>query len=84
LSGFDEPDNVDWINDSARPLIHAVEPRALAELALQIADDVDRRVAALEPSDMYPANPESPLNAIRAGHRGEHLDQIEEVLSRRG
>lgn len=83
LSGFDEPDNVDWINDSARPLIHAVEPRALAELALQIAEDVDRRVAALDPRDMYPANSESPLNAVRAGHRGEHLDEIEKVLSRR-
>ena len=79
-----EPDDVDWINDSARPLIHAVEPRALAELALRIAEDVDRRVAALDPGDMYPRNPESPLNAIRAGHRGEHLDQIEEALSHRG
>jgi hypothetical protein len=85
LSGSDhEPDDVDWINDSARPLIQAVEPRALAELALQIADDVDRRVAALEPRDMYPGNAESPLSAIRASHRGEHLDQIEEALSRRG
>ena len=66
------------------PLIQAVQPRALAELALQIAEDVDRRVAALDPRDMYPGNPESPLVAIRASHRGEHLDQIEEALSRRG
>ncbi len=55
LSGSDdEPDNVDWINDSARPLIEAVEPRALIEVALQIAEDVDRRGAALDPRDMYP------------------------------
>jgi hypothetical protein len=79
-----EPDGVDWINDSARPLILAIEPRVLAELAVQIAEDVDRRVAALDPRDMYPGNPESPLNAIRAGHRGEHLDEIEETLSHRG
>ena len=85
LSGSDsEPEDVDWINDSARPFIHAVEPRALAELALQIAEDVDRRVAVLDPRDMYPGNPKSPLNAVRAGHRGEHLDEIEEALSRRG
>jgi hypothetical protein len=85
LSGSDqEPVGVDWINDSARPFIQAVEARALAELALQIAEDVDRRVAGLDPRDMYPGNPESPLNAIRASHRGEHLDQIEEALSRRG
>ena len=85
LSGSDhEPDDVDWINDAARPLIHAVEPRALAALALQIAEDVDRRIGALDPRDMYPANPESPLAAVRASHRGEHLDQIEAALSRRG
>jgi len=25
-----EPEDVDWINDSSRPLIHAIAPRALA------------------------------------------------------
>ena len=32
-----EPGDVDWINDSSRPLIHAIAPRALAELAVSIA-----------------------------------------------
>jgi Mycothiol maleylpyruvate isomerase N-terminal domain len=77
-----EPDDVDWINDSTRPLIHAIEPRKLAEIALSTADAVDRRVAVLDPQAMYPGNPDSPLNAVRAGHRGEHLDEIEQALSR--
>src|SRR5262252_8731597 len=43
----DEPENVDWINDSARPLIHAVPPRAMAELAVAIAAETDDLVASL-------------------------------------
>ena len=33
-----EPEDVDWINDSSRPFIHAVDPGALARLALEIAE----------------------------------------------
>lgn len=76
----DEPEDVDWINDASRPLIHAVEPRRLAELALQIAEQVDARVAALPPSKMWPVDPDSPINPQRSGHRGEHLDEIEAAL----
>jgi hypothetical protein len=75
-----EPEDVDWINDAARPLILAIEPRRLAELALRTAEDTDRRVASLPPERMWPGDPESPINPLRATHRGEHLDQIEAVL----
>jgi hypothetical protein len=34
-----EPEDVDWINDSTRPLIHAIPPRQAAEVALRIAED---------------------------------------------
>jgi hypothetical protein len=75
-----EPEDVDWINDASRPLIHAVEPRALAELALRLAEQTDQRVADLPPERMYPNDENSPLNAMRADHRGEHLDDIEAAL----
>ena len=42
-----EPEDVDWINDASRPLIHAIPPREVARLALQIAEETDARVAAL-------------------------------------
>jgi hypothetical protein len=29
---------------------------------------------------MYPADPDSPLNAFRSDHRGEHLDEVEAAL----
>jgi len=75
-----EPEDVDWINDSARPFIHAVEPSALARLALEIAEETDRKVAALPPERLFPTDPESPLYAFRSSHRGEHLDDIEAAL----
>ena len=75
-----EPEDVDWINDASRPLIHAVPPRELADLALRIAEETDARVASLPPERLWPADPESPINALRATHRGEHLDQIEAAL----
>jgi hypothetical protein len=79
-----EPEDVDWINDATRPLIHAIEPRVLAELALRIAEETDRRVASLPPERMWPNDPESPVNSLRATHRGEHLDQIEAALAVKG
>lgn len=76
-----EPEDVDWINDAARPLILAVEPRVLAELALRTAEEADGKVASLPPDRTWPEDPESPINAMRASHRGEHLDQIESALA---
>lgn len=76
-----EHDNVDWINDAARPLIHAIEPRAAAQLAVRIASEIDMRVAAMDPARVWPNDETSMLNAFRSQHRGEHLDEIEAALS---
>jgi hypothetical protein len=76
----DEPEEVDWINDASRPLIHAIDPRAAAELALRIAEETDRTVAGMDPERMWPLDERSPLNPLRAAHRGEHLDDIEAAL----
>jgi hypothetical protein len=78
-----EPEDVDWINDASRLLIHAITPDVLATLALQIAENTDATVAALPAERMYPADPDSPIYALRASHRGEHLDEIEAALGTR-
>jgi hypothetical protein len=75
-----EPEDVDWINDAMRPLIHAIAPRDAAQLAFRLAEETDRRVASLAPDRMYPNDGNSPLNAFRATHRAEHLDEIEAAL----
>jgi hypothetical protein len=81
--GDAEPDG-DWLNDSTRPLIHAIRPRDAAEFALRIAERTDALVAALPLDRMYPEDPESPINPGRWEHRGEHLDEIEAALRARG
>jgi hypothetical protein len=75
-----EPEDVDWINDATRPLIHAIEPRKVAELAVHIAEETDSRVATLPRDRLWPEDPDSPLYPLRAAHRGEHLDDIEASL----
>jgi hypothetical protein len=75
-----EPEDVDWINDSSRPLIHAIAPRALAELAVSIAEETDQLMASLPDELLAGLDETSPLNPVRANHRGEHLDEIEAAL----
>ena len=72
--------DVDWINDAGKPFLLALPPRKAAEVAVAIAEAVDRKVAALA-DDMIARNiaAGSPLNLVRAKHRKEHLDEIERV-----
>jgi hypothetical protein len=79
-----DPEDVDWINDASRPLIHAVAPDVLATLALQIAENADATVATLPREHLYPFDPDSPIYALRASHRGEHLDEIDAALRATG
>jgi hypothetical protein len=82
-AGDAEPDG-DWLNDTTRPLIHAIAPRVTAELALQTAEQCDALVAQLPLNRMWPGEPDSPINAGRWEHRAEHLDEIEAALRARG
>jgi hypothetical protein len=78
-AGDAEPDG-DWLNDSTRPLIHAIPPRDAAQFALRIAEETDALVATLPLDRMWPDDPDSPISAARSEHRGEHLDEIEAAL----
>jgi hypothetical protein len=75
--------DVDWINDSAKALCLALPPRVAADLALSVAETVDRRVAAVSDAIIEAnARAGAPLNWRRAEHRGEHVDEIERTLRR--
>ena len=76
-----EPEDVDWINDAMHPLIQAIPARDIVELALRRAEETDELMATLPADKVYPGDEESPVNAHRADHRKEHLDQIESALS---
>jgi hypothetical protein len=76
-----EPEDVDWVNDAAKPLCLALPPRTAAQLALQLAEETDRRVEALS-NDLLAqiVDAGQPFNLSRANHRREHLDDIESYL----
>jgi hypothetical protein len=75
--------DVDWINDAGKPFLLALPPRKVAEMAVAIAEAVDRRVAALS-DDLVTRSAAlgGTLNLSRADHRKEHLDEIEHALKR--
>ena len=79
---YDDP-AVDWINDAAKPLILALEPRVAARVTVEAAEGADRAVAGLS-DELYERNEALGLliNPDRADHRLEHLDEIEQILSR--
>jgi uncharacterized damage-inducible protein DinB len=81
-SGDAEPDG-DWLNDSTRPLIHAIAPRVAAQFALRTAEETDALAARLPLDRMWPSDPDSPISPARGEHRGEHLDEIEAALRAR-
>ncbi len=73
--------DVDWVNDAAKPLCLALPPRVAADLAVAVAETVDRRVAAVSDAILEANARAGPfLNWRRAVHRGEHLDEIEHAL----
>jgi hypothetical protein len=74
-------EDIDWINDAAKPLCLALAPRRAADLAVAIAEEVDRGVAALT-EDFITRNTAAggPISLDRAEHRREHLQDIEQRL----
>jgi hypothetical protein len=76
-----EPEDVDWVNDAAKPLCLALPPRDAAQLALRLAQEADAMVAALSDEMLGTiVAAGSPFNLSRANHRREHLDDIERAL----
>ncbi len=73
-----EPDDIEWVNDSSKPLCLALPPRDAAQLALRLAEEADRKVAALSDEMLAKITAVgTPFNLSRAIHRKEHLDDIE-------
>jgi hypothetical protein len=75
-----EPEDVNWINDSAKPLCLALAPRTAAQLALRLAEEADSGIAALSDEMVEKIRVVGPFNISRAEHRREHLDDIERAL----
>ena len=77
----ENPIDVEWINEAAKPTQLALAPRRAATLAVVTARAIDQAVATLS-EELLAKNAAagSPINVRRAEHRREHLDEIERVL----
>jgi len=75
-----EPDDVAWINESAKPFLLALPPRVAADLALRLAEQADVRIKALSDELVEKIRVVGPFNISRAEHRREHLDDIERLF----
>jgi hypothetical protein len=69
-----------FVNDLSLPLWAAIQPRAAAQIAIETAETLDKRL-----EDFAPALLEEIFNynkrwVVRALHRGEHLDEAEAAL----
>jgi hypothetical protein len=79
----EDPIDVDWINDAAKPTQLALPPRRAATLAVETARATDHAVATLS-DDLLAKNAAAggPIYLLRARHRRVHLDEIEQALAR--
>ena len=77
-------EDVDWINDAAKPMFLAVPPRRAAELWLSVAQAVDAKAAGFS-DDLIARNAAAgtPVSLNRGAHRLNHLPDLERALQGR-
>lgn len=71
------PADIDVINDTVRALADVIPPRAAARLAVDAAERVHRRIAALPDQTIEAVAAGAPFNLARHRHWTEHLDEID-------
>jgi hypothetical protein len=76
------PNDVDLVNDAAKPLFNAVTPAAMKRLVVEAATAIDAAVDALDPGFLSKVETDGkPVRLDRAAHREHHLQQIEKALA---
>ncbi len=58
----------------------AIPPRAAAQIAIETAETLDKRLEAYSPALLEEIYAYSKRWVVRALHRGEHLDEMDEAL----
>ena len=69
-----------FVNDLSLPLWAAIPPRQAARLAVEAAEEVDRRLENFPPSLLEQIYTYNQRWVVRALHRGEHLDEADAAL----
>lgn len=76
------PTEADAVNAAQLPGWKAMPPRDALQDALRAAEAIDQYVESLAPEMVEVLTRERPLALDRARHRGSHLDEIEQALTR--
>ncbi len=75
------PDYDIFVNDLALPLFAAIPPRRAAEIAIETAMTLDRRLEAYPVDLLELVYTERRRYVFRADHRNEHLDEAGAALN---
>lgn len=68
------------INDLSLPLWRAIPPREAARLCIEAAEECDRRLETYNPKLLEEIYETNKRLVVRALHRNEHLDEVDEAL----
>jgi hypothetical protein len=71
-----------FVNDLSLPLWAAIPPREAARIAIQTAEELDRRLEAFPPALLAEIHTYNKRWVDRSLHRGEHLDEADVALRR--
>ena len=77
------PVDVDGINDAMKPLLLAIPPRRIAEMAMEAATAIDKEIEVLSPDLIAQIEAQGTNFRLNRGlHRKAHMDQIETAISK--
>jgi hypothetical protein len=69
-----------FVNDLSLPLWAAIPPREAARIAIETAEELDRRLEDYPPALLEEIHTYNQRWVVRALHRGEHLDEVDAAL----
>jgi len=69
-----------FVNDLSLPLWAAIPPRAAAQIAIETAEALDKRLEDFSPALLEEIYAYNKRWVVRALHRGEHLDDADAAL----
>jgi hypothetical protein len=69
-----------FVNDLSLPLWAAIPPREAARIAIETAEELDRRLEAFAPALLEEIQAYNKRWVDRSLHRGEHLDEVDAAL----
>ncbi len=68
------------VNDVLLPFLAAIPSRAAAQLAIETADALDKRIESFPPALLEEIYNYNKRWIVRALHRGDHLDEVDAAL----